>query len=301
VVATSPQFFAAVGGWLLSALRGLPFVFEVRDLWPDSIVAVGAMRRSLALRSLEKLELFLYRRAAAVVVLTSAFRDNLLSRGVPDAKIHVILSGFDLSRYAPLARDGATAAQFGLSPGDFVIGYLGTFGMAHALRNVLDAAELVAGTPIKFLLAGTGKEREQLVAEAQRRGLGNVIFIPPQPKEDMPRIWSLCDISLVHLRNAPLFGTVIPSKIFESMGMGLPILLAAPEGEASRIVEEQGSGICVPAEAPQALASAASLLQLDRALREKLGRNSLAAAPRFSREKKSEEMLHVLEESRTSA
>lgn len=295
VVATSPQFFTAVGGWLLSSLRKLRFVFEVRDLWPDSIVAVGAMGKSMALRLIEKLELFLYRQAAAVVVLTPAFRENLLRRGVPASKIHVVLSGVDLSRYQPCARDPELAARIGLGSGDFVIGYLGTFGMAHALTNVLDAAELLATTPVRFLLVGAGKERDELIEQAQRRGLGNVLFVPPQAKEDIPRFWGLCDVSLVHLRNTPLFATVIPSKIFESMGMGLPILLAAPKGEASRIIEEQDMGVWVEAENPQALAKMAMRLQADRTLIQRLGRNSLAAAPRFSREQKSEEMLRVLQ------
>ncbi len=294
VVATSPQFFTAVSGWLLSLVTTLPFVMEVRDLWPDSIVAVGAMKKNLLLRWIEKLELLLYRKAARVVVLTPSFRTNLLARRVPPEKVDCILSGVDLSRYSPVQRDSTLAAQWGIGPDDFVVGYIGTFGMAHGLKNVLDAAGMIPDPRIRFLLVGTGHERDDLLAELERRRLTNVRIIPAQPKERIRDMWGLCDVSLVHLRNTPLFKTVIPSKIFESMGMGLPILLAAPAGEASHIVESERLGICVPAEDAGALAAAAMELHEKTLLREQFAQNSWAAAPRYSREEKSREMLAAL-------
>jgi colanic acid biosynthesis glycosyl transferase WcaI len=294
VCATSPQFFAAVGGWLLAVLRRLPFVMEVRDLWPDSIVAVGAMRPNLALRAIEQLELFLYRQAARIVVLTPAFRDNLLRRGIPASKIDVILSGVDLSRYAPAPRDPSLAAEWGIAPHHFVLGYIGTFGMAHGLQNVLDAAQLVTDPDIRFLLVGTGQARAELASELARRRLSNVVLVPAQPKEIIPAFWALCDVSLVHLRNTPLFETVIPSKIFESMGMGLPVLLAAPRGQASAIIDQEQMGLSIAPEAPAALARAAAQLKSDPDFLRRLAQNSLAAAPRYSREQKSAEMLALL-------
>ncbi|MEK7821083.1 MAG: glycosyltransferase family 4 protein, partial [Pseudomonadota bacterium] len=243
VAATSPQFFAAVAGWLVGALRRVPFVFELGDIWPASIVGVGAMRRNLALALMEKLELFLYRRAARVVALTQAFKANLTRRGIDPDKIAVVRNGVDLARYAPRPRDEALAAEWGLA-GAFVLGYVGTHGMAHGLMNVLDAAERLRDRPdICFLLVGDGAERAQLLAEVERRTLANVRMIGPQPKDMMPRIWSLCDVALVHLRDTPVFAEVIPSKIFEAMGMGRPILLALPAGEAKEIVEAARAGI----------------------------------------------------------
>lgn len=294
VIATSPQFFAAVGGWLLAFLRRRQFVMEVRDLWPDSIVAVGAMKRNLALRWIEKLELFLYRQAAAVVVLTPAFHENLVSRAVPANKLHVIVSGVDLTRYSPAARDHALAGTWGLAPKHFVLGYIGTFGMAHGLKNVLDTAQTITDPDIRFLLVGTGQAREELIAEIERRRISNVIIVPAQPKEEIPKFWGLCDVSLVHLRNTPLFQTVIPSKLFESMAMGLPVLLAAPLGEASRIVEAEQMGVWAPAEDPRALAAACQNLKENPAALRRFAENSLAAAPRYSREQKSWEMIAVL-------
>lgn len=295
VAATSPQFFAAVAGWLVGALRRVPFVFELGDIWPASIVGVGAMRRNLALALMEKLELFLYRRAARVVALTQAFKANLTRRGIDPDKIAVVRNGVDLARYAPRPRDEALAAEWGLA-GAFVLGYVGTHGMAHGLMNVLDAAERLRDRPdICFLLVGDGAERAQLLAEVERRTLANVRMIGPQPKDMMPRIWSLCDVALVHLRDTPVFAEVIPSKIFEAMGMGRPILLALPAGEAKEIVEADRAGIWVPPENPAALADAARRLADDRPLRERLAAAAHAAAPLHSRQAQAADMLKALE------
>lgn len=300
VVSTSPQFFAAVGGWALAAarswfgLRPLPFVFELGDLWPRSITAVGAMKQSPVIRALEALELFLYRRSAAVVALTHAFKADLIRRGIPASKIAVVINGVDLPRYAPRPRDMDLATQWGLED-KFVLGYVGTHGMAHGLINVLDAAEhLRDDDRIRFLFVGAGAEREMLMAEAAHRNLPNVVFQGMQPKEMMPRIWSLCDVALVHLKDDPAFAEVIPSKIFEAMGMGLPLLLVAPEGEASRIVLDDKAGLWVPAAQPAALAEAARRLEGETGLREALAATSLDAAPRHSREYQARRFIDAL-------
>ena len=294
IAATSPQFFAAVGGWALAACRRRPFVFELGDLWPASIVAVGAMKDSAALRLMERLELFLYRRSAAVVALTAAFKRNLASRGIPADKIAVVINGVDLPRYAPTPKDASLASEWGLEHA-FVVGYVGTHGMAHGLGNVLDAAErLKSERRPRFLLAGPGAERALLIAEAARRGLDNVVFLPPQPKERMPAVWSLCDVALIHLRDDPVFAEVIPSKIFEAMAMGLPLLVAVPRGEATDIVAADRAGLTVAPEDPAALADAVLRLMTDDSLRGSLAAASLAAAPRHSRAYQAASMLEVL-------
>jgi len=295
IVATSPQFFAAVGGWALAGARRIPFVFELRDLWPASIAAVGALGGNGALSALERLELFLYRRAAAVVAVTAAFREDLARRGIPREKIAVVPNGVDLERYAPRPRDPVLAREWGVE-GRFVVGYVGTHGMAHALERVLDAAQILADLPdVRFLFVGGGAGKGALVAEAARRRLRNVLFFPFQPKEAMPRVWSLCDVALVHLKDTPVFRTVVPSKIFEAMGMGLPVLLAAPKGEASRIVEGEGIGAWVPPEDPAAVAEAVLRFRNDGDLRRNCAAASLAAAPRYSRRARAREMLEALE------
>ena len=295
IAATSPQFFAAVAGWLLSGARRVPFVFELGDLWPASIAAVGAVQPGLALRLIEKLELHLYARAEAVVALTQAFKDNLTARRVDGNKIAVIRNGVDLWRYGARDRDAELARRWGLED-RFVLGYVGTHGMAHALGNVLDAAEKLKGHErIRFLLAGAGAERDGLMTEAERRGLNNVIFMPPQPKDAMPEVWSLCDVALVHLKNDPVFSGVIPSKMFEAMAAGLPVLIAAPEGEASRILLNDGAGVHVPPENPGALADAARRLAENTVECQALAENSLAAAASHSREVQARHMAAVLE------
>ena len=296
VVATSPQFFCAIGGWALSVAKWRPFVFELRDLWPASIMAVGAMKKNLAIRLLERIELFLYRRANAIVSVTESFREDLVSRGVPREKIHVVINGVDLDRYEPRSRDAELEHEFGLA-GKFVAGYMGTHGMAHALPKVLEAAEqLLHREDIAFFFAGSGAERgrvEQIVTE---RGLHNVRLIPRQPKEAMPALWSLCDVSIVPLRDNPVFATVIPSKIFESMGMGVPILMSLPEGEATGIIRATGSGVCVPPEDPAAMAAEIARLAAQPQSVEGLRQQAWSSAAAFSRDTLAERMLAVLSE-----
>ena len=296
VISTSPQFFAAVGGWGLAKIRRKPFIFELSDLWPASITAVGAMKQNVFLRLMESLELYLYRRAAAVVALTSSFKKDLVRRGIPSEKIAVIPNGVDLPRYAPRPRDEGLAGQYGLNA-HFVVGYIGTHGMAHALDKVLDTAERMQHlTDVQFLFVGGGAGKAKLVEEATARKLNNVVFVPPQPKERMPEFWSLCNVALVHLKNTPVFETVIPSKIFEAMGMGLPVLLACPKGEASLIVESEGAGLCVPSEDPVALEEAILRLKNDRRLYARCAVSSHAAAPRYSREHQARGVLRVAQE-----
>jgi colanic acid biosynthesis glycosyl transferase WcaI len=294
IAATSPQFFAAVAGWASSIIHRVPFVFELGDLWPKQIIDVGAMKPGLILRLLEKFELFLYARSSAIVALTPAFRDDLVGRGVPPDKISVVVNGVDLPRHRPMPRSRKLADQLSLD-GHFVVGYIGTHGMSQALDNVLDAAELLRDhSDVRFLLVGNGAERQHLIAEAERRRLPNVCFVPGQTRAAVQEYWSLCDVALVHLRNAPVFATVIPSKMFEAMAVGLPLLLVAPPGPAKDIVQQEGAGVWVPPADPASFAAAVLRLKQDAALRTKLASGSLASAPRYSRERQARHMLSVL-------
>lgn len=294
VVATSPQFFCALGGWALARLKRRPFVFELRDLWPASITAVGAMQRSAAIRALEKLEMFLYRSADAIVPVTQSFREELVHRGVRADKIHVVLNGVDLQRYCPAARDQAMAKQYDLD-GRFVVGYLGTHGMAHGLEKVIEAAERLRDDPrIVFFFAGSGAQRAHVERMAAERALPNVRMIPRQPKEMMPRLWGLCDLSLIPLRDTPVFASVIPSKLFEGMGMGIPALMSLPRGEAVRIVESTGCGVCVAPEDAAAMADEIAALAGDPERMRRLREASLAAAPAYSRDRQARLMSDAL-------
>lgn len=295
IVATSPQFFCAVAGSNLAHLKRVPFVFELADLWPASIRAVGAMKSGPLLNAVERLELRLYRRSSAIVALTDSFRKDLISRGVPADKIAVVRNGVDLDRHSPVSRHCDLAEELGLQ-GKFVVGYIGTHGLAHDLVNVLDAAERIADRKdIAFLLVGNGADRARVVEEAERRGLANVVMRPAVPKSEVGAYTSLCDVALVHLRDDAVFKTVIPSKMFEAMAYAKPILMVSPHGEAAELLENSGAGVWVPAADPSALAEQVVALADDPMRRQVLGETSRQCAPRFSRERQAREMAAVLE------
>jgi glycosyltransferase involved in cell wall biosynthesis len=297
VIATSPQFFAAVAGYVTGALKRRPFVFEVRDLWPESIKAVGAIREGRILSALEWLELFLYRRARAVVTVTQAHRDNLIARGIDGGKVHVITNGADLTRFKPVPKPQALAGRLGLD-GKFVAGYIGTTGMAHALETLLETAKLLKAAPggadIRIVILGDGARKAALKAMAEEAGLDNVVFLDSVPKEQVPDYWALLDASIIHLKKTELFTTVIPSKTFESMAMGIPILHGV-EGESARIVEQEGAGIVFEPENAQALASAILELAGDPQLRARLSANGRAGAKNYERSRLAGRMLAILD------
>ena len=294
IVGTSPQFFTAVSAWALSGLRRKPFVFELRDIWPASITAVGAMKDSFVIRLLEKLEMFLYRRADSIVSVTHAFKRELVERGVEADKIEVVLNGVDLQKFQPASdKDPLLASKYNLE-GKFVAGYIGTHGMAHGLEKIVHVAEqLQEYSDIRILFVGGGAARkrvEELVAEKK---LNNVILIHRQSKELMPKIWSLCDVALVPLVNNDLFKTVIPSKIFECMGMGIPTLLSLPEGEATSIVRSTNSGLVVESENVEEIKSGILQLCENKEVYSQMKANSIASASKFSRVTNADAMLGI--------
>lgn len=295
VVANSPQLFAGFAGWLVASIKRVPFVLELADLWPASIIAVGVMQQNKILKWLEKLELFLYKKARHIVTLTASIKQDLINRHVDPEKITTILNGVDLAKFTPQACDKVLAQQLGVS-NKFVIGYIGTHGMAHGLENILQAAERLQHIPeVCFLFVGDGAAKAGLKQLAQQKALTNVIFADPYPKEMMPAVWSICSVALVHLKDAPLFSGAVPSKIFEAMGMGLPLLLVAPEGEASVIIQNTQSGVCVLPENPQVLAEAVMNLKQDPPLLHRYAQNSRLAAGEHTRDKQASNFLETLQ------
>ena len=296
VVGTSPQFFTACAAWAVGACKRVPFVFELRDLWPESIKAVGAMRDTLAIRWLEKLELFLYRRAARIVTVTHSFRRTLSARGIDPDKIDVVTNGVDITRFSPRPKDVELQRQLGLE-GCFVAGYIGTHGMAHGLETLLQAAQrlqgAVGGERVRILLLGDGACKAQLQAQSLRMGLSNVAFADTVAKNEVARWWSLLDVSIVHLRRTELFTTVIPSKLFECMGMGIPVLHGVA-GESAAIVEREDVGCVFEPESSDQLADALLAAQSDPALLQRWRTNALAAARRYDRAALAADMLRSL-------
>ncbi len=294
IIATSPQFFCAGAGLFASRLLRRPWVFELRDIWPASIAAVGAARNKTLMALLEKMELALYRDADAVVALTEAFRRNLIDRGIPSAKIHVITNGIAPDFRRAVGR-AAARKQLGLD-GKFIVSYVGTHGMAHHLETLLATADLLRGEPdIQFLTVGDGAAREKLLRLKRETGLDNVRMIPQVSRPQAKRYLEASDVSAVLLRKAEVFKTVIPSKLLEAMAVGNPLVLGV-EGEARRIVEEAGAGICVEPESAPQLADAVLRLRSDPELRALLGHNGTVAVRRnFRRTALARKMWEVIQ------
>jgi glycosyltransferase involved in cell wall biosynthesis len=247
VVATSPQLLCGVAGYALARTLGAPFVFEVRDLWPESILAVEALKDSAFIRALKRLARFLYTHSDQIVTVGEGYRQGIHRRyGIPVERMQVVRNGVDAGLFTPGPRDNAVRREYGW--GDrFVLMYVGTHGMAHGLQNVLEAARHFAADPDKlFVFVGEGAEKDNLKRLAAAWRLPNVQFIDQQPKARVPEFYAACDLGLVTLRDTPLFQEVLPSKIFEYLGMGRPLLLNVA-GEARQIVEEAGAGEHVPA------------------------------------------------------
>ncbi len=294
VIATSPQFLVGIAGWVASRQRGVPFVFEVRDLWPDSIAAVDALGEGLVLQALRRIEMMLYREAWLIVGVAHSTRDELIRRGVDPAKIAIIPNGADSQVFRELEKYNGIRESLGLGR-KFVVSYVGTHGMAHGLETVLESADRLRDMDdIQFLFVGDGARRDHLQRVAGEKKLANVHFVGVQPRERIPSYIATSDVSLVPLRRKPLFEKVLPSKIFEIMGCARPLILGV-EGEARAAVEDARAGVCVRPEDPEALSQAILGLYRNPAECESMGRNGREFVRRnFCRDKLAAQYLDVL-------
>ncbi len=299
IIATSPQLLCALAGWWLARWKRVPFVFEVRDLWPESLAAVGAgTEGSLLHRTLGAIAGFLYRRADRIVVVAPAFKDHLIRYwNVAAAKISVVENGVetDLFRLDPAAME--VRKQLKLE-GRFLICYIGTMGNAHGLETLIAAAEeLQTALPNAiFLLIGEGAEKERIVELAAARRLTNIQFLGQQPRERIPAYVSAADVCLVMLKKTELFKTVIPTKLLEYMACERPVIVAV-DGQARQIVEEAGAGVFVEPENSQALVKAVLDLAEDPEHRRQMGASGRQyIVNRFSREKTARDYITVLDE-----
>lgn len=242
IIATSPQFFTALSGRALSFWKRTPWIMEVRDLWPESIKAVGAMKDNMFIRFFERQEMRCYQSAKKIVVVTDSFKDKLISRGVPAEKIEVVKNGVNRELFQPVEKDTEIVEQLHLQ-GKKVIGYIGTHGMAHKLDFIIRCANDLEHTDYHFLFIGDGAEKDNLSRLKDELGCGNVTMLDSVSKQEVKRYISVLDVALINLKKSDLFKTVIPSKIFENAGMQIPILMGV-EGEAQSIVETYGAGVC---------------------------------------------------------
>jgi hypothetical protein len=272
VIATSPQFFCGWAGVWVGRLRRIPFILEVRDLWPESIVAVGAMRAGRWLRVLEWLEKRMYAAATRIVTVGAGYRDQLTDRGVATERIDIVPNGVDRGLFADRGGGPALRGKFDLGDA-FVCSYIGTIGMGSGLDVVLRAARLLRDEgreDIVFLLVGDGAIREALERTARQEGLNRVVFTGRQDKRVVPDFMAMADVCLVHLIRKDLFRTVLPSKIFEAAAMKKPIILGV-EGSAAQIVRDANAGICIEPENEGELVEAVKRLAGGRDLADRLG------------------------------
>ncbi|MBR0741394.1 glycosyltransferase family 4 protein [Bradyrhizobium liaoningense] len=295
VIATSPHIFAAIAGWIVSRVHRRPFVFEVRDLWPDSIVAVGAMKEGRVVNLVRRMERFLYRRSDLIVTVTHATRDVLVARGIDADKIVVITNGADTAKLAPGCAPTSLRQKLGVE-NKVVFSYIGTVGMAHGLQLILDAADacLSRVPEAQFIIVGSGAEREELQQQAERRGLRNVVFVGRVSHDETIDYWRLSDVTLVLLKNTPLFRTVLPSKVFEALATGTPIITNVL-GELERLLEPLGAAEIIEPDSVEALVDAIGELAGDPARRHLLAANAATGGKRYERRALADSMLEALQ------
>ena len=292
-IATTPQFLAGISGGVVSRLKRVPFVLEVRDLWPDSInVVVDDAHRGL-MSLLRHIEHRMYSAADRIVIVSDAFRRHIRDTGIADERIRYVPNGVNSAMF--FEREAGRKHFNGALKDKFLVGYVGTHGLAHGLETAIEAARLLREDGrIHFLFVGEGARKSALKRAAE--GLQNVTFVDRLPRETVAEMLSELDVGLVHLRKAELLKTVIPSKMFEIMGAARPIILGV-EGEAKRILDEAGAGIAIEPENAYQLKDAIMTLQNDPTLCKRLGANGSAyARSRFNLDALADRYLDILRE-----
>ncbi|RJQ53949.1 MAG: glycosyltransferase WbuB [Nitrospiraceae bacterium] len=277
LIVSSPNFFSVISAYIISRVRRVPYIFEVRDLWPGIFIELGVLKNIYIIRMLEAIELFLYRNAALVVPVTNGFAEDMIRRKIPFYKVQVITNGVDLDTYRPCKGHlGPLRAEIGIPEDKFIILYIGAHGISHGLAKVIEAAESIKEeTDVHFLFVGEGAVKASLVKSAKGRNIQNVTFLPGQSRDKVINFYHLADVCLVPLRDVSGFSAFIPSKMFEIMACGKPII-ASLRGEAADILTNSGAAMVIPPENPEELARAVKILKGDSQRRGQMGQNGRA-------------------------
>ncbi|HQP89186.1 MAG TPA: glycosyltransferase family 4 protein [Thermoanaerobaculia bacterium] len=264
VMGTSPPIFQSVSAWLVAAIRRRPFLLEVRDLWPEFAIDMGVLRSALLIKASRWLEAFLYGRADHILVNSPAYRDYLLSKGIPEKKVSVVPNGVDPTEFDPLADGSDLRRELGIPAGQFVATYCGALGMANDIPTVLRAAARLKETDpgIRILLVGDGKERPNLEAMARRDQLDNVQIVGAVPKKRVPEVLAASNVCIASLMNIRMFRTTYPNKVFDYMAAGRPVVLGI-DGVIRDVVDAAKAGVFVPPGDDEALARAVAGLAAD--------------------------------------
>jgi len=299
IIATSPQLLTGAAGYWIARWKRVPFVLEIRDLWPESLEAVGAGgKNGMMYRTLESVAGFLYGRCDQVVVVTSAFREALVHNwSIPADKISVVENGVDTELFRPRADEARKIRSAAGWENKFVVSYIGTMGMAQGLETVIDAAaRLQACAPqILLLFVGDGAEKERITRLVRKQGMKNVEFVDQQPRENIPNYISASDLCVVPLRKSALFKTVLPTKLLEFMACGKPVIIGV-DGLARKIVDDANAGVFVEPQNSAALQDAILHLSSHPRLCIALGENGRKyILQKFTRQQTAESYLRVLE------
>ena len=293
IIATSPQFFTALSARTLHFWKHTPWIMEVRDLWPESIKTVGAIKQGKIIRYWEWQEERCYNSAKKIVVVTDTFKKKLIERGFPENKIEVIKNGVNIELFKPIRKDQELLDKLGLRDKK-IIGYIGTHGMAHKLDFILRCAkDMESQNDFHFLFLGDAGKKEDLLKLKEKLKCTNVTMLPLVSKKEVKRYISILDICLINLRKDPLFTTVIPSKIFENAAMAIPILMGV-EGEAQEIVESYGAGLCFEPENEDDFKKKLSQLIVPNTYKQ-CQAGCLKLAADFNRKKLAHRMLKIIE------
>lgn len=296
IIGSSPTFFAAMAAAVSARLHRVPFIMEVRDLWPAIFVELGVLKNERVIHLLEQWELLLYRMATKIITVTESFRVNLIARGVPSRSIVTIPNGAEVDFWKPGPKSSEINGKLGLA-NSFVILYIGAHGISQGLNRILEAANLLRDyQDIKFVFVGEGASKQELVGMAKERNLKNVLFHNPVNKEIVREFYNTADLCLVPLKNIPLFSTFIPSKMFEIMAAGKPVL-ASLQGEAASILTQSRGAMVVPPENSEAIANAILELKKDSHKREEMGKSGRSfVQEHYSRGLLSTRYRHVIAE-----
>jgi len=293
IVATSPQFFTTWAGWGLSKIHNKPWIFELRDIWPESIKSVGIMKENNILKLLEKIELKLYKDSNKVIAVTDAFKKNLIERGIDKKKIEVIPNGSNLDIFYPREKDSSILKALKLE-NKFIVGYIGTHGMAHDLKFIVKSIAKIKEKHIHFLFIGDGAVKDDIIKLSKNLNLNNITFLNAIIKNKVPLYLSICDISLAPLKKEENFKSVIPSKIFEAAALQKPTLLGV-EGQAQEIMEKYEAGLCFEPGNEKDFIEKLILLQ-DQEIYKKYQKGAIQLAKVFNRKILALEMLNIIQD-----
>jgi len=292
IIATSPQFFTTWAAYGLSKIRRKPWIFELRDLWPESIKTVGAMKQGKAIDFLEKVELGLYKDADKVVAVTDAFKTNLMNRGIDANKIAVVTNGSNMDLFSSREKNKSILEKTNLKD-KFIVGYIGTHGLAHSLDFIVESIKMIEDKDIHFLFIGDGAMKEKIIKIAFDLHLDNITFLDSISKNEVPEYLSIVDVSLAPLKKSDTFKTVIPSKIFEASAMQIPTLLGV-QGQAQEILEKYGAGLCFLPENAEDFIEKILLLKNDKTLYKKCQIGCSKLANNFDRKLLANKMLNAI-------